>query len=54
MAISRDKKQALVRELTELFDSSKMAVAAAYDGVNVADMQQLRRDARAACAGHYQ
>lgn len=48
MAISRDKKQALVSELTELFDTSKMTVAAAYDGVNVADMQVLRRQAREA------
>lgn len=48
MAISRDKKQALVSELTELFDSSKMSVAAAYDGVNVANMQVLRRQAREA------
>lgn len=48
MAISRDKKQALVSELTELFSGSKMSVAAAYDGVNVANMQVLRRQAREA------
>lgn len=46
MAISRDKKQALVSELTELFDNAKMTVAAQYDGTSVADMQQLRRSAR--------
>lgn len=48
MAISRDKKQALVSELTELFDSAKMTVAAQYDGTSVADMQELRRSAREA------
>lgn len=48
MAISRDKKQALVSELTELFDNSKMAVAAQYDGTSVANMQLLRRSAREA------
>jgi len=48
MAISRDKKQALVSELTELFTSSKMTVAAQYDGTSVTDMQQLRRSAREA------
>lgn len=48
MAISRDKKQALVSELTELIDSAKMTVAAQYDGTTVADMQLLRRSAREA------
>ena len=48
MAISRDKKQALVSELNELFDSAKMTVAAQYDGTSVTEMQLLRRSAREA------
>ena len=46
MAISRDKKQALVNELSELLSSAKMTVFAHYDGLTVADMQKLRRAAR--------
>lgn len=48
MAISRDKKQSLVSELVDLLSTSKMTVAAQYDGTSVADMQQLRRSAREA------
>lgn len=48
MAISRDKKNALVSELSEILDSSKMTVAASYNGTTVADMQKLRRNAREA------
>ena len=46
MAISRDKKNTLVTELGELFADSKLAVGAAYSGLNVADMQNLRAVAR--------
>jgi large subunit ribosomal protein L10 len=46
MAISRDKKQALVSELSELLGSAKMTVFAHYDGLTVADIQKLRRAAR--------
>lgn len=46
MAISRDKKQALVSELSELFGDSKMTVVANYEGTSVANLQQLRRQAR--------
>lgn len=46
MAISKDKKQQLVAELTELLNDAKMTVFAKYDGVNVNDMQTLRRAAR--------
>lgn len=46
MAISRDKKQSLVSELTELLSTAKMTVFAHYDGLTVADMQKLRRAAR--------
>ena len=47
MAISKDKKQALVSELSELLGSAKMTVAAKYTGISVTELQQLRRDARA-------
>ena len=46
MAITRDKKNALVTELVELFASAKIAVGAAYSGLSVADMQELRSAAR--------
>lgn len=46
MAISRDKKQALVEELTNLLSDAKMTVFAQYNGVDVASLQQLRRAAR--------
>lgn len=46
MAITRDKKQSLVSELTELLGDAKMTVFAHYDGLTVADLQTLRRSAR--------
>lgn len=46
MAITRDKKQSLVSELTELLSDAKMTVFAHYDGLTVADLQTLRRSAR--------
>jgi len=48
MAISRDKKQSLVSELSELLGSAKMTAFAAYEGLTVADLQELRRAARGA------
>ena len=48
MAISKDKKQSLVADLTELLSSSKMTVYARYQGLTVADMQTLRVAAREA------
>lgn len=48
MAISKDKKTSLVAELVELLDSAKMTVGAHYSGLSVADLQDLRREARAA------
>lgn len=51
MAISRDKKQALVKEFTDVLGTSKMTVAAAYIGTSVSDMQKLRRAAREAGVG---
>lgn len=46
MAITRDKKQSLVSELSDLLASSKMTAFAHYDGLTVADIQTLRRAAR--------
>lgn len=46
MAITRDKKQSLVGELSEILASAKMTVYAHYDGLTVSDMQLLRRAAR--------
>ena len=46
MAITRDKKQAQVSELTALLSDAKMTVFAHYDGLTVADLQKLRRAAR--------
>lgn len=51
MAISRDKKQALVSELNDILSSAKMTVAAKYNGTSVADLQALRRKAREAGVG---
>lgn len=47
MAISKDKKQALVNEMSELFASAKGTAVAKYQGVSVAELQELRRAARA-------
>lgn len=46
MAISKDKKKTLVADLTELLSSSKMTVFAKYQGLTVAELQELRRAAR--------
>jgi large subunit ribosomal protein L10 len=48
MAISRDKKNTLVAELTELLNTSKLTVFAEYQGLSVADLQTLRAQAREA------
>lgn len=48
MAISRDKKQALVSELGELFASAKATAVAKYQGISVAELQELRKAAREA------
>ncbi len=46
MAISKDKKQALVSELAELFATAKGTAVAKYQGIGVADLQVLRKAAR--------
>ncbi len=48
MAISKDKKNTLVAELTELLNDSKMVVYAKYEGLTVAELQELRKLAREA------
>ncbi|MCL2002232.1 50S ribosomal protein L10 [Candidatus Saccharibacteria bacterium] len=47
MAISRDKKTELVAELKDALSNAKMTVFAAYDGMSVKDLQELRKAARA-------
>ena len=48
MAISKDKKNELVADLTELLSSAKTTVYAKYQGLTVAELQQLRKAAREA------
>lgn len=48
MAISRDKKNALVTEISEAMRSAKMTVFAQYQSLSVAEVQELRRAAREA------
>lgn len=46
MAITKDKKHAIVAELVENLTTSKMTVVAAYEGLTVKQMQALRKQAR--------
>ena len=48
MAISKDKKQALVAELRELLAGAKATAVAQYQGISVAELQELRSNARQA------
>ena len=48
MAISRDKKNTLVADMSELLASAKTTAFAQYDGLSVADIQKLRAQAREA------
>jgi len=48
MAITRDKKNELVAEMSELLTQAKATVFASYDGLSVADVQKLRAEAREA------
>lgn len=48
MAISKSKKQTLVADLKTLLSDAKMTVFAEYQGLTVADMQDLRAAAREA------
>ena len=46
MALSKQDKQAVLTELSDLLSSSKMTVVASYRGTDVGAMQNLRRSAR--------
>lgn len=46
MALSKNQKQDVINEVTELLQSSKMTVVAKYQGTTVKALQTLRRDAR--------
>jgi len=48
MAISKAKKTDLVAEVSDLLKNSKLTVFASYNGLSVADIQNLRRQAREA------
>jgi len=48
MAITRDKKNALVAQMSEVFTTSKAVAFAHYNGLSVAEVQELRRAAREA------
>jgi large subunit ribosomal protein L10 len=48
MAITRDKKKTLVADMSKTLASSKMTVFAQYQGLSVADVQELRARAREA------
>ena len=48
MAISRDKKNELVAEFTELLTNAKTTAFATYQGLSVKDVQVLRAQAREA------
>jgi large subunit ribosomal protein L10 len=46
MALTKDKKNEVVKEVNDLLANSKMTVVAAYQGTPVKAMQQLRREGR--------
>jgi large subunit ribosomal protein L10 len=46
MALTKENKQKVVAEVSELLSNSKMTVVAKYKGTDVKSMQTLRRDAR--------
>ena len=48
MAISKDKKSTLVADLTELLNNAQATVFARYQGLTVAELQELRAEAREA------
>ena len=48
MAISKAKKETLVADLTALLADAKLTAYARYQGLTVADLQDLRRAAREA------
>lgn len=46
MALTKDQKNEVVSDITEMLNSSKMTVVAKYQGTTVKAMQELRRQAR--------
>ncbi len=46
MALTKNKKNEVVAEVTELLQSSKMTVITKYEGTTVKALQSLRREAR--------
>ncbi|MHB1864690.1 MAG: 50S ribosomal protein L10 [Candidatus Saccharimonadales bacterium] len=46
MALTKDKKQQVVKEVSDLLENSKLTVAAKYSGTSVKAMQDLRRSGR--------
>jgi len=46
MALTKDKKNQVVAEISELLSSSKMTVVAQYQGTTVKAIQALRKDAK--------
>lgn len=46
MALTKDKKNEVVKEVSDLLANSKMTVVAAYQGTPVKAMQELRRKGR--------
>lgn len=46
MAITKDKKQQLVADLTALLENSKMMAYAQYQGLTVSELEELRKAAR--------
>lgn len=46
MALTREKKEKVVKEVSELLETSKMTVITAYQGTPVKAMQDLRRSGR--------
>lgn len=47
MALSKNQKDEVVAEISELLSNSKMTVVAKYQGTTVKALQQLRRNAKA-------
>ena len=46
MALTKAKKDEVVKEVSEMLSTSKMTVVAKYQGTTVKALQQLRRDSR--------
>ena len=47
MALTKQKKNEVIDEVSKLIDTSKLTVAAKYAGTTVKAMQELRRSSKA-------